>query len=63
MASIIVGETIGAKNRIYGKKSEKLDKEGLKQLGLLFNEAERDSEPEQQTENIRSGVVEIGGIS
>ena len=34
------------KDAIYGKKSEKLDKEAIKQLGLLFNEAEGYSEEE-----------------
>lgn len=28
------------KEVIYGRKSEKLDEEAIKQLGLLFNEAE-----------------------
>jgi len=33
---------------IYGKKSEKLNSEAIKQLGLLFNEAEGHSEDEQE---------------
>jgi len=36
------------KDAIYGKKSEKLDSEAIRQLGLLFNEAEGHSEDEQE---------------
>ncbi len=36
------------KDVIYGKKSEKLSSEAIKQLGLLFNEAEGHSEDEQE---------------
>jgi len=36
------------KEVIYGRKSEKLDEEAIKQLGLLFNEAEANSENEQE---------------
>ena len=36
------------KDAIYGKKSEKLDSEAIRQLGLLFNEAEGHGEDEQE---------------
>ena len=36
------------KEVIYGRKSERLDEEAIKQLGLLFNEAEANSENEQE---------------
>jgi hypothetical protein len=32
------------KEVIYGRKSERLDEEAIKQLGLLFNEAEANSD-------------------
>lgn len=41
------------KDAIYGKKSEKLDKEAIKQLGLLFNEAEGYSEEELPIKTIK----------
>ncbi len=45
------------KDAIYGKKSEKLDKEAIKQLGLLFNEAEIYSEEEQEELPIKTTTI------
>ena len=45
------------KDAIYGKKSEKLDKEAIKQLGLLFNEAEGYSEEEQEELPIKTTTI------
>ena len=45
------------KEAIYGKKSEKLDSEAIKQLGLLFNEAEGYSEEEQEELPIKTTTI------
>ena len=45
------------RDAIYGKKSEKLDKEAIKQLGLLFNEAEGYSEEEQEELPIKTTTI------